>query len=476
MYQGHERTIVFPTWSIFVMLIAVQTVSAKTCDELHCLNSNPCQSSIAHDNTTHARCICSGKWAGPRCEHLIRLEPETVTSSQAKLKVDLMTPQSYDVPATSGVSSALSLVSVKVEASMTLNYTLVFWRRNDTITSLTSDSSFLTSGDISCVLLHKHSLRPILEGLLPRTRYTICVENGFVDSCVLSSFTDSSAVPFPPSSHVTSFQSGLTSSWPSNCVTIFTPNRSLSTIDTTKSSTVTAVAVASVFVLAVLIIVFVTFLLRRQSVSVRLCVDAVFCGWYCCACKCCKSESSCNNSVDTAHLNHSFSQTNRTVFSEEGLPREKRTRKRQILQRLRCNKKKQKSSSYTTANMLLPPPPVSSLSFPIHETSPLDSDLNDDSVFENSPEHLPEARASLPAIHRGRNKPRHRLSRKRRGYVAYSTRKDKNIRLTTVLETPLDDLDVVYDVDVENDVDVDYDDDDDTRPRLYNEGDDFSTI
>ena len=78
--------------------------------------------------------------------------------------------------------------------------------------------------------------------------------------------------------------------------------------------------------------------------------------------------------------------------------------------------------------------------------------LNDETVFENSPEQ-PATATVLPAIHRGRSKPRHRLSRKRRGYVAYSTKKDKNIRLTTVLETAADEeacdeglMDVIDDV------------------------------
>ena len=413
------------------------------------MNSNPCQPVVTHDNATHARCICGGKWAGPRCEHLIRLKPESVTSSQAKLKVELMTPQKADVMMTSRGSSALSLVSSEEEKEVTLTYTLVYWRRNDTITSLTADASLLTSGEISCVLLHqKKSRQPTLEGLLPRTRYTICVENGDVDSCVLSSFTDFSSSPSLPAQprFASSRRSGLMSSWPSNCVTIFTPSEPLPPSVITKSSTVTAVAVVSVLILAVLIIVFVLFLVRRQSVTVRVFIDGVLFRRCCCSCRWCQSESSCNNSLDRTRLSQSssFSQASRTaVWDPDGCPREKRSLKRAVLERLRPSKKRQKSSSYATANALLPPPPPPSGAFSGTESSPLDvgldvDGLNDDAVFENSPER-PATAPVLPAIHRGRSKPRHRLSRKRRGYVAYSTKKDKNIRLTTVLETAVDD-------------------------------------
>ena len=132
-------------------------------------------------------------------------------------------------------------------------------------------------------------------------------------------------------------------------------------------------------------------------------------------------------------------------------------------------KKKEKSSSYASASMLLP---SSTSSSPIHfstdEISPLnidkqdnrfnnsDLDLNSDlnlqnldpeqerlmGVNQNQNTSLSSSSSSevkLPGIYKGKGKGVHKLSRKKRGYVAYSSKKDKNIRLTTVLETPIDD-------------------------------------
>ena len=422
------------------------TVSCTTCDELQCLNSNPCQSFLTRDNLTQSRCACSGKWAGPRCQHQIRLDPQSVTSSHVTLKVDLMTSDGADVTE----SMAMSLTSGRKEVE--LNYTLVFWRRNDTVRFLAADAAFLRSGDISCVLLHKQqSKSPVLQGLLPATRYTICVENGFVDSCLLSSFADSAF-----SSSSSSHGSEVSSQWPSNCVTVFTSSGGLPPPLLTKSSAVTAVAVVSVLVMVVLVVVLVVFLVRRQSLGARLWMDAVLqgvcesgcqggCQGGCRRLSCTGEESEGGGGLqDRTRTSLSSSTTSRSIFGvDEDVARVRPKRKKPWLQRLGLApcRDRHKSSTYTSANMLLSPQPSPSLSAGAGDSfSHLEGSDDDESVFDNSMEDGP-AVASLPVINVGRNKPRHRLSRKRRGYVAYSTRKDKNIRLTTVLESPMDDED-----------------------------------
>jgi hypothetical protein len=164
--------------------------------------------------------------------------------------------------------------------------------------------------------------------------------------------------------------------------------------------------------------------------------------------------------------------------------------------------KKQKSSSYATASLLLPPsatqnPPPFSVEettpsevdpftcVDIHHTEldPLDDHPSELDPFTSSVDfHSPtteldpftavdvpddcdaaevsasacstgpvQASKTFNGIHGIRNKG-HKISRKRRGYVAYATKKDKNIKLTTVMEGPCDDIESYDDVGMVDDV------------------------
>lgn len=488
---NQQRTVT----SVFVMFTALCTgAAAATCEELQCLHGNPCQAVVNANNTTHASCICGGKWAGPRCGHLIRLEPQQVTASYATFKVDLMTSQEEPVPSSS--LSAMPLVSAwhKGSGTVKLNFTLVYWRRNDTVTSQATPGASVMSGEVTCVLHHqKDSGETTLRGVEPRTLYTVCVENGFVDSCLLSSFSDSfsqSVASLPSLAQFIASRTDMTSSWPSNCVTIRTPAQSSELDSLTRSTTVTAVAVVAVFVLGAFIVVFIVFLLRRQSVPFRLCVDAA---WQrcrvCCKCLRCGEGPEAYNSEDSVSLGggsavHHYSFPAEASFLSPGTavdfmnndllsgskPRKRRTLAELLKRRKKA--KKQRSSTYATAS--LRQPPSGSLQpgpFSSDESSPLGCEIDHVTEVDHFTEidHLTglevgdggggacsssgKARAvcssslavsghALPSVYKRRSKG-HRLSRKRRGYVAYTAKKDKNIRLTTVLEIPLDDVDLV---------------------------------
>lgn len=414
-------------------------MDVDTCEDLQCLNSNPCQTFLTQDNRTHARCNCGGRWAGPRCEHVIHLASEVVTSTRVQLRLDLM---SYDADsgASAGTpdrSTAMSLVSPEAMEKIVLNYTLVFWRRNDSLSPPSRQEASnvlapLADGHVSCVLLQrKHSKSPVLEGLLPRTRYTVCVENGFLDSCYLSSIAEMRSASLSSSSSLSSFS--LFSSWPSNCVTIFTPGANTPRVPATPSTMVTAVATVSVFVLVILIIVFTVFLVRRQSEAFRSCVDTVFCDTLCCCC-----PETCVHSNEMPARSYMEELTSppagraRRFLGET--PRRGRTPRRTLLGKLLGRKSAAEDSRAAAALLVLPTSSESGL-------PGIESSLGDIEILpaETDPALQDPMAADLFLLQAtfvppaARPKRGHRSGRRKRGH---GRRKEQVARLTPVLEAP----------------------------------------
>ncbi|PVD22106.1 hypothetical protein C0Q70_17910 [Pomacea canaliculata] len=318
-----------------------------------------------------------------------------------------------------------------------LNYTLVFWRRNDSLSPPSRQEASnvlapLADGHVSCVLLQrKHSKSPVLEGLLPRTRYTVCVENGFLDSCYLSSIAEMRSASLSSSSSLSSFS--LFSSWPSNCVTIFTPGANTPRVPATPSTMVTAVATVSVFVLVILIIVFTVFLVRRQSETFRSCVDTVFCDTLCCCC-----PETCVHSNEMPARSYMEELTSppagraRRFLGET--PRRGRTPRRTLLGKLLGRKSAAEDSRAAAALLVLPTSSESGL-------PGIESSLGDIEILpaETDPALQDPMAADLFLLQAtfvppaARPKRGHRSGRRKRGH---GRRKEQVARLTPVLEAP----------------------------------------
>ncbi|XP_076436814.1 uncharacterized protein LOC143276228 [Babylonia areolata] len=333
------------------MLLVLPKVTATSCDELQCLNSNPCQSFVTRDHATQAQCTCGGKWAGPRCQYQLRLEMEAVTSLSVRLRLDLTASSQNDDLKTRPASE---------EASPSFVYTLVYWRSEKSVTSKTFQS-FPDPGHSSCLLLHGlQSRQPTLQGLQPSTQYVACVESGSMDSCALSSFFSPAASSTQNAASWSSASSSWDStssvwgmsSWPSNCVTFKTSG----TEPMTGVLPLVFISVFSGAVFVVTVITVVVILVRRKPVSTKV-MECCLCPELCFSSKrrCCISSSRCfSTALCSTRTSNPASRAVRSRLVEESVP---------CAKWLRHGRAKQKSHSNAEEHPLVSarPTPLSHL-------------------------------------------------------------------------------------------------------------------
>ena len=185
------------------------------CDHVQCKNNSPCRTTtLSHKkggSDVKAECVCHGKWTGPRCESLIHLTPRTAHQNNVELEINAG-PKSSDSSKHVGYS----------------RFTLLYWTN---------------SSDDSCVMIQElTSLIKQVEGLLPNTQYTFCVESGTVDSCFPAFYNETLTTP--------------------NCLSLTTGSWTFT--HTSQEFNISAIVGTIIIVILLIIILVAAVLIRRR--------------------------------------------------------------------------------------------------------------------------------------------------------------------------------------------------------------------
>ena len=190
-----------------------------------------------------ARCLCRGRWAGPKCELELHLSALSIHPKTISLHLQEVAPP----PSTSNENSHRDPAGFHVT-----ELTLFLWNTNSShvcrLLQLWPDR--VTDGKLR------------VEGLDRGQEYVACVANGHLDSC--SFFTDNGR-EFP--------------SKESNCVTLITPLHNHIILD---RYIILVACVGLVF----LLFLFGFFYLHRRTLVVQLCLHVLCCR----RCRCCRSR------------------------------------------------------------------------------------------------------------------------------------------------------------------------------------------
>ncbi|XP_041368704.1 uncharacterized protein LOC121383028 [Gigantopelta aegis] len=222
--------------SFNIILICLANNGSTFCDHVQCKNNSPCRTTtLSHKkggSDVSAECVCHGKWTGPRCESLIHLTPRNVHGNNVELEINAG-PKSSDSSKHVGYS----------------RFTLLYWTN---------------SSDDSCVMIQElTSLVKRIDGLLPNTQYTFCVESGTVDSCFPAFHNETVMTP--------------------NCFSLTTGTRTLAR--PSRQFNTSAIVGTVVIVILVIIILVAAVLIRRRHF---IFFDNLF---GLCRCSCCYSFS-----------------------------------------------------------------------------------------------------------------------------------------------------------------------------------------